>query len=660
MYEVNLSINKKFLLVLLITFIVIVSLAPDRRSLASAQISSQPEESSLATQGNSPESQKALQKYQEAQADPNLSDEEKIKSLVDAYFTTRYEGQAALARQDFSKYLKDASSAEWVAAAARQDFSMLVEDASAEWVTKENDKREIELYLAALFDLGYQSYKFTLDYDSIQINEEEAIVQLRESRRIVYNALAPDESRQSNLRHTLIFHDKKGVWVLYKGKCEDMLSEELDYRTKDEIKKQVNENFKNQFKTYGPAPETPAKPGVTPAFFTSNTYNRTAAVNYANIHAKARLGNYNTDWYETLSSDCTNYVSQALYAGENKAPPNMRGMPIYPRNHTNDWYNNLYDPLDDTISDPTLFNGSLSWQNVSAQYTFITGNTSRAGPYGEEKFLCYVNVGDIVQIYKKGTWSHAGILVSASTEGNCSDPNNYKINAHTDDRYQDTLAVWALYTKRFIHINGYRLDITIPARFADVPSSHWAFNEIDRLYDNGITGGCGTSPLRYCPGDNLTRAQMAIFLLRGIHGSSYEPPTAGNSTGFADVPVTHWAAKWIKQLYAENITGGCANNPNRFCPEEPVTHAQMAIFLLRSKNGASYAPPPLPQTEDGITYSFFYDIPTSYWAAEWIHQMAFEGISYAAHDCSSGNFCPESPVSRAEMASMLTRAFGLP
>jgi hypothetical protein len=30
----------------------------------------------------------------------------------------------------------------------------------------------------------------------------------------------------------------------------------------------------------------------------------------------------------------------------------------------------------------------------------------------------------------------------------------------------------------------------------------------------GITGGCGTSPLRYCPTDPNTRGQMAVFLVK--------------------------------------------------------------------------------------------------------------------------------------------------
>jgi hypothetical protein len=70
---------------------------------------------------------------------------------------------------------------------------------------------------------------------------------------------------------------------------------------------------------------------------------------------------------------------------------------------------------------------------------------------------------------------------------------------------------------------------------------------------------------------------MAVFLLRAEHGPDYLPPDVGADTGFADVPIDHWAAAWIKKLAAEGITGGCGGG--NFCPNQIVTRAQMAVFL---------------------------------------------------------------------------------
>jgi hypothetical protein len=187
------------------------------------------------------------------------------------------------------------------------------------------------------------------------------------------------------------------------------------------------------------------------------------------------------------------------------------------------------------------------------------------------------------------------------------------------------------------------------AIFADVPLGYWAIDYIERLSIAGITSGCATSPLRYCPEDPVTRAQMAVFLLRGLHAASYMPPDVGSTTGFGDVSPTYWAGTFIKQLAAEGITAGCGDG--NYCPEQPVTRAEMAVFLLRSKYGARYTPP-------GIgTGTGFGDVPPSHWAAAFIKQLTAEGITAG---CGGGNYCPEQPVTRAQMAIFLVRTFTLP
>ena len=98
--------------------------------------------------------------------------------------------------------------------------------------------------------------------------------------------------------------------------------------------------------------------------------------------------------------------------------------------------------------------------------------------------------------------------------------------------------------------------------FSDVATSYWAAAWIKQLAAEGITGGCGSG--NYCPDATVTRAQMAVFLLKAKHGSSYSPPTA---TGvFTDVPVGYWADKWIEQLAVEGITGGCGTGI--YCPDD--------------------------------------------------------------------------------------------
>jgi hypothetical protein len=191
--------------------------------------------------------------------------------------------------------------------------------------------------------------------------------------------------------------------------------------------------------------------------------------------------------------------------------------------------------------------------------------------------------------------------------------------------------------------------LTRTPTFDDVPLTHWAYSYIERLYNAGITNGCGTAPLIYCPNNTATRAEMAVFLLRSMHGSGFTPPAVGGSTGFSDVPITHWAAAWIKQLAAEGITTGCGTG--LYCPNATVTRAEMAVFLLRGKHSSGYTPPLV-----GISTGFS-DVPITHWAAAWIKQLAAEGITSG---CGPNLYCPSGSVTRAEMAAFLVRAFSLP
>lgn len=185
--------------------------------------------------------------------------------------------------------------------------------------------------------------------------------------------------------------------------------------------------------------------------------------------------------------------------------------------------------------------------------------------------------------------------------------------------------------------------------FSDVPPVYWAWSYAEILYARGISSGCSGSPLSFCPLNNVLRSEMAAFLVRAVHGASFVPPPP---TGlFADVPVSYWAAPYIEQIFAESITAGCAASPLRFCPDDNLTRAEMAVFLLRAKHGAAYVPPV-------ATGTVFTDVPSTYWAASWIEQLAAEGITTGCAS-SPARFCPEDSVRRDQMAAFLVRTFNL-
>ena len=120
---------------------------------------------------------------------------------------------------------------------------------------------------------------------------------------------------------------------------------------------------------------------------------------------------------------------------------------------------------------------------------------------------------------------------------------------------------------------------TTTTAFTDVLAGSLFAGHIEALRTDGITTGC--APLTYCPEESVTRAQMAVFVLRARCGAAYVP-TVPTSQTFADVPTTHTFANFIQKLYSLGITGGCATGPLRYCPDAPVSRAQMAVFVERA------------------------------------------------------------------------------
>lgn len=113
--------------------------------------------------------------------------------------------------------------------------------------------------------------------------------------------------------------------------------------------------------------------------------------------------------------------------------------------------------------------------------------------------------------------------------------------------------------------------------FSDVSATSFAAAWIEELARRGISSGCGSGS--YCPGAPVTRAMLAVMLLKAKHGADYAPPPA-TGTVFSDVPADAFAAAWIEQLAAEGITAGCGGG--HFCPGDAVLRAQAAALIVRT------------------------------------------------------------------------------
>jgi hypothetical protein len=239
--------------------------------------------------------------------------------------------------------------------------------------------------------------------------------------------------------------------------------------------------------------------------------------------------------------------------------------------------------------------------------------------------------GDYLRLYVDGVvkgewsgeqdWSHVGTFVSS---GNHTVAWAYEKNgsgaAGTDAAWIDSVA--------------------LPTAFADVPSSNFAFDYIHALKDAGITTGCGGN--NYCPSQNVTRDQMAAFIIRAKEG---EPASACATPPFTDVPISDGFCKYVKRMLDLAITTGCGGG--NYCPNQNVTRDQMAAFIIRAVEGN----PPAGYCGSSAPFS---DVPVSNGFCGHIKRMAELGITTG---CGGGNYCPGQTVSRDQMAAFLGRAF---
>ena len=301
-----------------------------------------------------------------------------------------------------------------------------------------------------------------------------------------------------------------------------------------------------------------------------------------------------------------------------------------------------------------LYYGSEVWNYPVYKYNWHgEGNATSgysgyveiwAGNDGDPAFADMTSLNDSDAAYFKYYWSgvyfNDGIPSDSGTwEG--SGPH-HRPDAIWRPYYADT---WTTYVENSQLSDQYLAAILEDGgsgTFSDVPSDYWAESYIDKIYQAGITQGCGGG--KYCPEGYVTRAEMAIFLERGMRGAGFQPSDVWYNY-FIDVPVSHWASFWIQQLYQDGITGGCA--PGYYCPEYYVTRAEMAVFLLRAMYGADFKP-------SDVWWGYFADVPVSHWAAFWIQQLYEYGVTGG---CAPGYYCPENYVTRAEMAVFLSRAF---
>lgn len=170
------------------------------------------------------------------------------------------------------------------------------------------------------------------------------------------------------------------------------------------------------------------------------------------------------------------------------------------------------------------------------------------------------------------------------------------------------------------------------------------------LYGRGVVPGAA-SAIRHDHYSLLRTIEDALALpTLGQHDATASPITGvwRHLVSFADVPSSHLFWPWIEALVEAGITGGCGTDPPGYCPDAPVSRAQLAVLLARAIHGRAEVPAP-------ATGTVFADVPATLPLAAWIEALTREGITTG---CATGppRYCPDAAVTRGQAAVLLLRA----
>jgi len=288
--------------------------------------------------------------------------------------------------------------------------------------------------------------------------------------------------------------------------------------------------------------------------------------------------------------------------------------------------NGVYQPNETVVVAP-------SWMNTGATAQALTGAlTNHTGPAGPT-----YNIPDGAADY--GTVA-AGATASCSTTGNCYSVANTAATrpaTHWDSTADEAISPGGVTKTWTLHIGN---------SFTEVPPTSPFFRFIEMLLHRGVTGGC--TPTTYCPSNSTTREQMAVFALLSKEPPGYVPPACvAGSEAFGDVPASSPFCRWVEELARRGVVSGCGGG--NYCPGNPVSREQMAIFVLKTLDPTLVPPPCAPP-------NLYLDVPETSPFCRYIEELTVRGV---VSGCGGGNYCPTNPVTREQMGVFLAVTFGL-
>ena len=186
--------------------------------------------------------------------------------------------------------------------------------------------------------------------------------------------------------------------------------------------------------------------------------------------------------------------------------------------------------------------------------------------------------------------------------------------------------------------------------FTDTPPWTPLQSWVELLFRKGTTTGC--VPLDPNLGWRLYCPNDPVTrrdMAVFIDRSLNQTPFDNPTPTFADVQPSDWFYGWVERFYSLGITTGCAINPLMYCPSDFVTRRDMAVFIIRALNETPF---------DNPTPTFA-DVPADMFGYAHVERFYQLGITTGCA-VSPLRYCPLNLVDRKAMAAFLVRAFGPP
>ena len=176
--------------------------------------------------------------------------------------------------------------------------------------------------------------------------------------------------------------------------------------------------------------------------------------------------------------------------------------------------------------------------------------------------------------------------------------------------------------------------------FQDVTRTNKFWGDVQLVAARGIM--VGYNDLTFGSNAGLLRGAAAVALVNTFNLPESLPHDGSHT--FADVDNTHWAYKAVETLVANDATSGC--NETHFCPNNNVTRAELATFLVRAYQID-------PETRWPIPY--YVDVSSNDWYFPFVQIATERGwMSNCTKATETGYpFCPNDPVERILAAHII-------